>query len=418
MNVPAHFTEEEPQLSPTRTVIAFAIATLAVPAWSQDTADPGKAAVDGTCNTCHPLSARVGTGYTPEDWKTVLQMMKNHGAQIPADKEPAMYGYLVKAYPVKGRPDAVIVPGPTKVSMKAWPVGQPASRPHDPLAARDGSLWYTGQMTGVLGRLDPKTGKIKEYPLKTQHSGPHGLVEDKSGNIWYTGNAAGLVGKLNPKTGEVTEYKMPDPEAKDPHTPILDKQGVLWFSVQGGNKIGRLDPKEGKVKLIDMPTPKSRPYGMAVDSKNHVWSVLFGVNKVAVIDPKTLKVKEYDLPNKDSRPRRIAITPDDMVWYTDYSRGYLGRLNPKTGEVKEWPSPSGPKSAPYGISEIKGVLWYSESESSPNTIVRFDPKSEKFQSWAIPGGGNIVRNTDVTKQGDWVLANSLTNQVTLVHANK
>src|SRR5690242_9305463 len=127
MNAPAHFTEEEPQLSPTKTVIAFAIATLAVPAWSQDTADPGKAAVDGTCNTCHPLSARVGTGYTAEDWKTVLQMMKNHGAQIPADKEPAMYSYLVKTYPVKGRPDAVIVPGPMKVSMKAWPVGQPAS---------------------------------------------------------------------------------------------------------------------------------------------------------------------------------------------------------------------------------------------------------------------------------------------------
>ena len=418
MNVPAHFTEEEPQLSPTKTVITLAFASLSVPAWSQDAADPGKAMVEGTCNSCHPLSARVGTGYTPEGWKTVMQMMKNHGAQIPADKEPAMMSYLVKTYPVKGRPDAVVVQGPVKVSMQAWQVGQPASRPHDPLAAKDGSYWYTGQMTNVLGRIDPKTGKVKEYPLKTPHSGPHGLVEDRSGNIWYTGNAGSTVGKVNPKTGEVTEYKMPDAQAKDPHTPIFDKKGVFWFSVQGGNKIGRLDPKEGKVKLIDMPTPKSRPYGMAVDSKNNVWSVLFGVNKVAVIDQKTLKVKEYDLPNKDSRPRRIAITPDDMVWYTDYSRGYLGRLNPKTGEVKEWQSPSGAKSAPYGISNIKGVLWYSESEASPNTIVRFDPKTEKFQSWTIPGGGNIVRNTDVTKDGNFLLANSLTNEVTVVRIGK
>ena len=29
-------------------------------------------------------------------------------------------------------------------------------------------------------------------------------------------------------------------------------------------------------------------------------------------------------------------------------------------------------------------IWYSESESEPNTIVRFDPKTEKFQSWPIP----------------------------------
>jgi len=107
-----------------------------------------------------------------------------------------------------------------------------------------------------------------------------------------------------------------------------------------------------------------------------------------------------------------------MVWYTDYSRGYLGRLDPKTGQVKEWASPSGPKSAPYGISSIRGVIWYSESEASPNTVVRFDPKSEKFQTWTIPDGGNIVRNTDVTRDGDFLLANSLMNEVTLVRIQK
>jgi len=86
--------------------------------------------------------------------------------------------------------------------------------------------------------------------------------------------------------------------------------------------------------------------------------------------------------------------------------------------VKEWLSPSGEKSAPYGISTIKGVIWYSESESKPCTVVRFAPKTEQFQTWAIPGGGNIVRNTDVTKNGDFVLANSLANQVTLVRIGK
>jgi hypothetical protein len=31
-------------------------------------------------------------------------------------------------------------------------------------------------------------------------------------------------------------------------------------------------------------------------------------------------------------------------------------------------------------------------------IVRFDPKTSKFQSWPIPGGGNIVRNTHARRQ--------------------
>jgi virginiamycin B lyase len=162
------------------------------------------------------------------------------------------------------------------------------------------------------------------------------------------------------------------------------------------------------------PTPKARPYGMAVNSRNVVHFVEFGANKVATIDGKTMAIKEYDLPDPKARPRRIAISPDDIVWYTDFARGCLGRLDPATGKVTEWQSPSGPKSEPYGIVFTKGALWYNESGARPNTIVRFDPGSEKFQSWAIPGGGDIVRNMDVTPDGNPVTANSLANQVGLV----
>src|SRR3989441_889592 len=312
--------------------IAAALLCSVLPAWAQkDMPDAsGKALVDAQCNSCHALTARTGSGYTPEDWKTVMRMMMNHGVNIAPDQLGPMTDYLAKTFPVTGRPAAVLVPGPVKVSMKAWQATTPGSRPHDPLAARDGSLWYTGQMANVLGRVDPKTGQVKEYPLKTPNSGPHGLVEDKAGNIWYTGNTGALVGKLDPKTGNVTEYKMPDPDAKDPHTLIFDKAGILWFTVQNSNRIGRLDPKSGEIKLLTPPTPKSRPYGMALDSRGNLFVVQFGTNKV----------------------------------------------------------------------------------------VRFDPKTEKFQSWAIPGGGNIVRNTDVTRDGNFVLANSLVNEVTLVRIAK
>jgi virginiamycin B lyase len=50
--------------------------------------------------------------------------------------------------------------------------------------------------------------------------------------------------------------------------------------------------------------------------------------------------------------------------------------------------------------------------------VRFDPKTAKFQSWTIPGGGNIVRNTSVTLDGNFLLANSLMNSLTLVTIKK
>jgi virginiamycin B lyase len=127
-----------------------------------------------------------------------------------------------------------------------------------------------------------------------------------------------------------------------------------------------------------------------------------------------MHIVEYQLLNPSARPRRIAITPDDKIFYTDFARGFIGRLDPVTTEVKEWASPSGPKSLPYGIAATKGALWYCESGANPNTIVRFDPKTEQFQSWPIPGGGDIVRNMDVGRDGNPILANSLANQVGIV----
>jgi virginiamycin B lyase len=399
-----------------RTVLvsAAALVGISVPAHAQQPFPdgPGKEIVTTTCNGCHPAD-RVRPGYTPEGWDSVIHMMQNFHTPVDEKDWPVVKAYLVKNFPERQRPEAKIIPGPVEATIKQWPVPTLGSRPHDPLAARDGSIWYTGQLSNKMGRLDPKTGQFKEYALKRAQTAPHGLVEDKDGNIWFTGNFAGLIGKLDPKTGEVTEYKMPDPAAKDPHTLIFDHRGILWFTVQQGNFIGRIDPKSGEVKVVHPPTDKARPYGMAVNSKGQVFIVEFGTNKVATIDD-SMTVKEFPLPDPAARPRRIAIDDQDMIWYTDFSRGYLGRLDPATGKVTEWPSPSGPKSEPYGIVFTKGALWYNEANAKPNTTVRFDPKSEKFQSWAIPGGGDIVRNMSVTPDGNPVTANSLVNQVGLV----
>jgi virginiamycin B lyase len=394
-------------------VVFAALLCAGVPALSQELPDgPGKELAAAHCNTCHSLSSRVGAGYTPAGWHTVMRMMVNQGVSLQPDEIAPLEAYLVKSFPEKTKPAGVVIAGPAEVSFKEWPAPTPGSRPHDPLAAKDGSLWYTGQLANLLGRLDPKTDEITEFPLKTPHSGPHGLVEDNDGNIWYTGNTGSLIGKLDPKTGAVTEY--PTPESGDPHTLIFDNSGILWFTMQNLNRIGRLDPKSGEIKLLTPPTANSRPYGMALNSRGAVFFVEFGTNKVGSIDPRTMEFREYPLPDAASRPRRIAITSDDMVWYSDYSRGYLGRLDPSTGQVTQWPSPSGPKSEPYGISAINDIIWYSESGTTPNTVVRFDPKTATFQSWTIPGGGNIVRNTSVTRDGNFLLANSLVNGITLV----
>jgi virginiamycin B lyase len=397
-------------------VLAAALLCSAVPTQAQDFPDgPGKQTFMQTCGACHDIN-RARAGYTADGWRTVMQMMIHFDGAGPKEEIGTLTEYLIKTFPERPRPVAKIVDGPVQASIKLWDVPTPGSRPHDPLATKDGAIWYTGQMTNKLGRVDPKTGAVNEYTLKTPHTGPHGLVEDKEGNIWFTGNHASLVGKLNPKTGEVTEYRMPDPKVKDPHSLAIAPDGIVWFTAQQSNVVGRVDPKTGEVKVVQVPTPRARPYGILINSKGFPTLCLFGTNKLATIDPKTMEIKEYTLPHADSRPRRIALTPDDAIWYADFSRGYLGRFDPATGAHKEWPSPSGTRSQPYGIVFAKGAIWYNESFAKPNTIVRFDPRTETFQSWAIPGqgGGDIVRKMDVTPEGNPVTANSLVNKIGLV----
>jgi len=385
----------------------------ACPTWSQNQLPEGngKQIVQTACAACHSLNTVTNAGHSREEWDTVLHMMLNVGAPVPQDQLVAVTDYLAKNFPEKPVPPAVLIPGSVEVSIREWQVPTPGSRPHDPLFAPDGSVWYTGQMANALGRFDPKTNQFKEYHPQTPMSGPHGLVADKDGNIWFTANFKAYIGKLDPKTGQVTEYKMPDPKARDPHTLIFAPNGNIYFTVQSANMVGRLNPKTGEIKLVDSPTPKSNPYGMVVNSKGVPFYVEFGSNKAASIDPDTLAIHEYVLPHEDSRPRRVAITPDDIIWYSDYSRGYLGRLDPATGKVTEWPSPGGPKSKPYGITAVGNILWYSESNTKPNTIVRFDSKTGKFQTWVIPSGGGVVRNMVHTPDGNLWLACSGVNGI-------
>jgi len=57
-----------------------------------------------------------------------------------------------------------------------------------------------------------------------------------------------------------------------------------------------------------------------------------------------------------------------------------------------------PQSQPYGIVAVNDVIWYSETGVAPNTVVRFDPKTEKFQNWKIPSGGRAQREFDKRRQ--------------------
>jgi virginiamycin B lyase len=408
----------------TALLVATSVASVPAAALAQSQAPAlpdgaGKQLVETYCTGCHQTNMITGSsGYTREGWKELTSTMIDL-SPVAAD-QAAVTEYLAAHFPPNTRHAAKLVPGPATVSFTEWKVPTLGQRSRDPVQAADGTIWWAGQWGNLIGQLNPATGEMKEYKLPA-NAKPHTVTPDAKGNIWYTGNVNATVGYLDPKTGKITEYKMPDPRAKDPHTLIFDRKGIAWFTLQNSNMLGRLDPATGDIKLVTMQTANSKPYGIKEDADGNLWVACNGSNCLVKVNAATMELTEVKLPIPATTVRRLDIAQDGMIWYVNSSQGKLGRYNPKNGEIKEWDSPSGPKSHPYAILVVDGIVWYDESGVRPDPLVRFDPKTETFQSWPIPSGGvyaGIIRHMRADKDGNLLIHQSSTNRIIRVNVER
>ena len=362
----------------------------------------GKELVEARCTSCHAAGSitRSGGFDSVEEWKAVSASMM----QLPDDEATAIATYLATHFPARADRRPTLVDGPVEIDITEWLVPTLGQRSRDPIEAPDGAIWWTGMWASLVGRLDPVTGEMKEYALPPS-ARPHSIVPDSDGYIWYTGNSNGTIGRLDPDTGDITEYKT---EAGDPHTAIFHPNGKLYFTSQRAAMLGRLDPATGELVEVDT---EPRPYGIVVAQDGTVWVAYNGTNKLGAVDPATLDITYYTVSDPETRIRRLGIDSNGHVWFVNSSMGRIGRLDPASGDIKEWDSPSGSRSHPYSLAVINDKIWYNESGQRPDALVRFDPETETFQSWAIPSGVGIIRHTWVTRDGDLLIHQSSSNRV-------
>ncbi len=357
------------------------------------------------CSSCHSTATITrSAGYSSAaEWQRVFSSMVN----LPEAQAETLSRYLAEHFPedVSRRPN--LIAGDVEIEIIEWMVPTLGQRSRDPAEAPDGSIWWTGMWASLAGRLDPETGIMEEFRLPPA-ARPHTIVPDGQGNIWYTGNSNATIGRLDPATGLITEYKT---KARDPHSAAFHPNGNLYFTAQGAGMLGRLDPATGE--LLEVET-RPRPYGIQVAPDGTVWVAYNGTNRIGALDPDTMEVKYFEVPDERSRIRRLALDSNGMVWFVNSTLGKLGRLDPASGEIRQWDSPSGPTSHPYAIAVIDDIVWYNESGMRPDALVRFNPRTETFQSWAIPSGVGIVRNMWVTEEGNLLIHQSSSNRIGLV----
>jgi virginiamycin B lyase len=376
-------------------------------------AGPGREAVQANCGSCHNVNVITrSSGYSRAHWDALITTM----VDLPEDQKGAVLDYLAQHYPPSHNPrPARIVDGSLQVSFREWQAQQLGQRARDPVQAPDGMIWYVGQRSDRIGRIDPQTNEVREWALPAG-SLPHSVNVDAQGGVWYMGNGNGTIGRFDPVMGESREYRMPAANARDPHTAEFDRNGIMWFTLQQSNMIGRFDPATGETRLVTVPRERARPYGVKIDAEGNPWVACNGSNCIIRVDRDAMQLRVVELPGEGTTVRRLDIADDGMIWYVNSGRGRLGRYNPRTGEIREWESPSGPNSHPYAIAVIDGVVWYNEAGVRPDPLVRFDPATETFQSWPIPSGdlyAGMVRHMRATRDGNLLLHQGSTNRIIL-----
>jgi len=250
--------------------------------------------------------------------------------------------------------------------------------PHDVAPAPDGTVWYTGQRAGVLGRLDPKTGKITRVPLG-EGSAPHGVIVGPDGAAWVTDGGLNAIVRVDAKTHAVRRWPLPKGrEDANLNTPAFDAKGRIWFTGQAGI-YGRLDPKTGAMQVWDAPRGIG-PYGITATPSGDIWFVSLAGSYLAKPDLETGAVTPIDPTRKGSGTRRVWSDSKGRLWVSEWNAGSLSVYDPQKKMWQTWPLP-GEMPRAYAVFVDEGDrVWVSDFFG--NAIVRFDPASQEFVSFA------------------------------------
>ena len=261
------------------------------------------------------------------------------------------------------------------------------SHPHDVAPAGDGTVWYTAQATGHLGRLDPETGRTTDIPLG-DGSAPHGVIVGPDGAPWVTDGGLNAIVRVDPSTEAVRRFPLPaDRPAVNLNTATFDRRGVLWFTGQGG-VYGSVDPRGGRVRVFDAPRGPG-PYGITTTPDGGVWYASLAGSHIAAIDLDSGKATVVEPPTPGQGARRVWSDSKGRLWLSEWNAGRLGRYDPAAERWREWQLP-GRSPQPYAVYvDDRDLVWLSDFAA--NALVRFDPATERFASFPLPTADSRVR---------------------------
>ena len=391
------------------------------------------------CGECHTLQRPIFSRYNPTDMAKVVQRMGLHTtnaapdhpfflqnasadlAKPPSKGESALGAYIATinlsssdawAYKLKTLPRPT--GKATQVIYTTYDLPRKDAAPHDEMMDAQGNVWYSDFQSPVLGKLDPKTGKVVEYPIPIQKPVDKGfptgglqIAIDRSGDVYEGTMGQAQVVRFDPKTEKMRVWASPDWNVGDARVTMIDPNfssvdGKIWVNeagIQEGNTSFQFDPKSGQFTRVAHPAagPQSSAYDIVANSRNDLYGMSMNSNYLWEVDAKTLKTTFYPIPTAGAGGRRGHIDSGDRLWWAEFYGNSVGMFDPKTKKITEWKIPT-PYTNPYDAEfDNKTYLWAGGMGS--DRVERLNATSGEFTEYLLPHETNI-RRVDVQKSGD------------------
>jgi virginiamycin B lyase len=388
----------------------------------------------GSCFVCHAFQTRMASATRDEEgWRDRVQYMRDTmdlGPRFSDARADKIVKYLTATF----GPDSTKPKSPAdmpdyqklvrpfseqamNIVYVEYDVTSPDAKglPWSAAPDKEGNLWmpYYGNGNKV-GRLNPKTGEVKFYslPPEVPSAGVHSAIPVPDGTVWFTEFFLNKIAHLDPKSGQITEYQDESGTGRSggeeggggsKHTIRMDPQGTLWMS---GGPFSSFDPETKK--FMDYKEVPST-YGVIVDTQGNKWFAVYSNENGAIgrVDAKTGKISQW--PTKIGGAQRLQVDSSGMVWFSNRRGDILGRFDPKTETFKSFPLP-GPSPSSYALGiDQKNNIWFDSTNQ--DTINRLDPQTGQVTEYPIPHSEGLYREFFLDPQGRMWYATPTNNRV-------
>ena len=285
------------------------------------------------------------------------------------------------------------LPGPNRMPWSAAPDGH-------------GSEWLPYKSdVNKIGRLNEETGEVTEYRVPNKGvTQVHSVFPAPDGSVWIAeSNGPKKLGRWDPQTEQITEYE----DTTGKHTVRFGPKGIVCAT----GTISLFDPKIEKYTHFD---EKAFAYGAVFDKEGNCWFTEYNKEgKIGRIDASTNKLQTWTTPTaksgKQVYSRRIDVDKQGTIWFDESEAGQVGRFDPKTETFKEFPLP-GPMATPYAMAlDRDEYVWYASEYM--DVLGRMDPQTGRTVEYPFPHAENTIREFFLDAKGNMWYATPSNNKV-------